>query len=203
MSYSPTVDFLGLMRRDAAGAVQLERMPGLDYVVVAMARAGLFNLSIGQTAPLVNRPTTVWFQPAEPSWTAEGVVRLWNSVTGAYELATPALWLLFLSPTNTYVFQSVNAITKSVLPNASLVAVQRNAPAATTLLLPSVASRNSVALPIADWSTNVVQHVITLTPQGAETVMRAASWQLYSTPDQLAGATLYPSIDLNGWVIAP
>lgn len=67
-------------------------MPGLDYLVAAMSRMGLFSLWVGQTPPVVNQATTVWLRPAQPSWSAEGVVLIWNAVSLQYEVATPDLW---------------------------------------------------------------------------------------------------------------
>lgn len=202
MSYNPLTDFLGLLRQTALGPVELERMPGMDYVLAAMARAGIITLSIGQTAPVVNQATTVWLQPALPSWTAEGDVFIWNPATATYELATPALWDLLLTG-SPYAFQSAPVASNVVGDTTSLLAIQRAAPAVTTLILPTIASRASKPLQIVDWSTAVTNHAITLTPAGGASIMRLASWNLLSTADQLAGITLYPSADLNGWVIAP
>lgn len=95
MSYDPKADFVALTRLVSGGAV-FERMPGLDWVVAALARAGMINLYSGQTAPTSRQPVTVWFRTASPSWTAEGAVLLWNSSTGAYSLATPKLWFALL-----------------------------------------------------------------------------------------------------------
>lgn len=200
MAYSSTVDFLALLRQ-TSGGMRTERMPGLDYLVAALARAGLFTLYVGQTAPLANQPTTVWFLPATPSWTSEGLVFLWNAATTEYELATPALWNALLSPS--YSFQSVGAAAGVVAPTTTLLAVQRTAPANTALQLPSVLSRVRKPLHVVDWSDTVVNHVLTLTPNGTEKIMKQAAWQVLSAPDQLAGITLFPSTELNGWVIAP
>ena len=79
MSYNPATDFIALLRL-TGGGVRSERMPGLDYVVAALARIGLFSLSVGQTAPTVNQATTVWLQPSQPSWLAEGTFYIWNSI---------------------------------------------------------------------------------------------------------------------------
>lgn len=201
MSYTPTTDFLALLRQ-TAGGVSVARMPGLDYVLSALARAGLFKLSIGQTAPLVNQVNTVWLLPASPSWTAEGTVFIWNTTTGQYETATPALWNALLSPSQ-YVFQSVAGASNVVKPSTSLLAVQRTAPSVTTLILPGLATRFNKPLQVVDWSTSVTNHAITLTTPDGATIMQKASWLLYSTADQLGGVTLFPSADLNGWVIAP
>lgn len=96
MSYNPTTDFMGLLRLVGSG-VRSERMPGLDYVVAALARMGFINLHVGQTAPTSSQANTVWFQPAIPSWVAEGTVWLWNTTANAYQVATPALWIAMQS----------------------------------------------------------------------------------------------------------
>lgn len=177
-------------------------MPGLDYVVAAMARAGLFKLYAGQTAPTANQSTTVWLMPALPSWTAEGIVFLWNSATAEYELATPSLWNQLLSPSQ-YVFQSAVGASNVVNANTSLLAIQRAAPVSTALILPGLATRSTKPLQIVDWSTGVALHSIALTTADGATIMKQAAWNLQSTPDQLSGITLRPSAELNGWVITP
>jgi hypothetical protein len=96
MSYVPATDFLALLRQTATGT-EIERMPGLDYVVAALARAGMFQVWTGLTAPAANQQTTVWVQPAQPSWTAECTVWLWNSELSEYQLATPNLWSVLLA----------------------------------------------------------------------------------------------------------
>lgn len=202
MSYAPTIDFLALLRQ-TAGGVRDARMPGLDYILAALARAGMFQLWTGQTAPTVNQSTTAWLLPSLPSWVAEGTVLLWNVLTNAYEPATPALWNALLLGNSGYVFQSVAAGAGAVAAPTSMLAIQRAAPAATALTLPSIASRGGRALQIVDFSTGVVNHVITVNPAAGATIMQLGAWALLSTADQLAGITLYPSSDLNAWVIAP
>jgi hypothetical protein len=202
VSYSPVTDFLALLRLEA-GAAELARMPGLDYVVAALARAGVVTLYTGQNQPLANQPTTAWLKPAEPSWTSEGTLYLWNAFTSAYEVATPTLWTAILTVSlSGYVFQSADSASNTVGTLTSLLAIERASPGATTLRLPAVLNRGGKALQIVDWSTGVVHHDITLVPAVGNTIMRRASWQLLSTPDQLAGITLQPSTELNAWVIA-
>jgi len=203
MSYDPTTDFLALLRL-TSGGIRTERMPGLDYVVTAMARAGMFTLSVGQTQPLTNQATTVWFRPSLPSWVAEGTVFLWNPATAAYEPATPLLWNFLLAPSG-YSFQSVTTAADVALAGKTLVAVQRAAPAATSIVLPNLGLQflSGRPLKIVDWSTAVVNHAITLTTPDGATIMRNAAFVLNSNAVQLAGVTLHPSPDLNGWVIAP
>lgn len=203
MVYNPLTDFLALSRLIAGSAVA-ERMPGLDYVMAALARANFITLSVGQTPPTSNQPTTVWLKPSLPSWVAEGTVYLWNASVGAYQVATPTLWQALLSPSG-YLFQSVTGPSAVIGTGTTIAAVQRAAPAATTLQLPNLIAQWSLsrALKIADFSTAVVNHAITLVTADGSTIMRAASWQLLSTADQLAGITLHAVPDLNGWVIAP
>lgn len=203
MSYSPATDFLALLRQ-TSGGVRTERMPGLDYVVAALARAGLFQLSVGQTAPTANQQSTVWLQPSVPSWVAEGTVFLWNAAAAQYQVATPVLWNLLLTPGG-YSFQSVAIANSVVNVGTTILAVQRAAPAATALVLPNLAAQwlSGRPLKIVDWSTNVANHAITLTTPDGSTIMQQASWQLLSTAVQLSGVSLFPSPDLNGWVIAP
>lgn len=207
MSYDPTIDFLGLERQLASG-IALARMPGLDYVLAALARAGLIRLSVGQTAPIVNQPAMAWFKPSLPSWVAEGTLFLWDSITGQYELATPALWSAFLagsSGSSGYVFQSAPSSLNITIVGTSLLAVQRVAPATTAIVLPNLVSQWSTkrALQIVDFSTGVLNHAITLTTPDGTTIMQRTSWQLRSTADQLTGITLQPSPELNSWVITP
>src|SRR6202041_1879498 len=107
MSYNYTTDFIGLLRLVGSG-VRSERMPGLDYVVAALSRMGFINLYVGQTAPTNNQSSTVWFQPAQPSWGAEGTIWLWNATANAYQVATPALWSILLNGSVLgYSFQSL------------------------------------------------------------------------------------------------
>lgn len=83
------------------------------------------------------------------------------------------------------------------------VAIVRAAPVTTALTLPPVASQAGVPMHIFDWSSAVTGHTITITPNGAETIMLASSWQIFSNSAQLGSMTLYPSTTLSGWYIAP
>jgi hypothetical protein len=203
MAYNPITDFLALLRNTNNG-MRTERTPGLDFVVAALARAGLFSLSIGQTPPTSNQATTVWFLPSSPTWVAEGAVFLWNALTGAYAPATPALWNALLS-SNGYLFQSVTGATGVINAGVTVLAVQRAAPAATSLALPNLQSQwlTGRDLNIVDWSTAVTNHIITLTTPDGTTIMRNSTFELVSNAAQLTGLRLKPVPDLNGWIIAP
>jgi hypothetical protein len=94
MSYTRATDFVGLMRA-VTGGVQKAEMPGLDFLISGLSASGLVNVSISATAPVANQATTMWFQPATPSYSAEGVLYLWNGA--AYVAATPALFNDYLA----------------------------------------------------------------------------------------------------------
>jgi hypothetical protein len=99
MAYNPATDFVGLWRAITSG-VEKGEMPGLDFVVAALGRAGIINLVVSGSPPIVNQDTTAWFKPATPDWAAEGQLFLWNG--SAYVPATPDLFFRLLS------FSSVN-----------------------------------------------------------------------------------------------
>lgn len=205
MSYDATTDFIGLLRL-VGTSLRSERMPGLDYVVSALNRIGLFSLSISQTAPTVNQSSTVWLKPAIPSWSAEGTVYLWNASALAYQIATPTLWKFFFNP-SAYLFQSLVNANNVINAGTSLAAVQRVAPVATAVVLPTVDAQFATLedIVLVDYSTGLVgDHTITVTPVGfGTTIMQQASWRFISTPDSLVGVKLRACPDLNAWIIAP
>lgn len=80
------------------------------------------------------------------------------------------------------------------------IAIDKVAHSATPIQLPSVASRNGLALHIVDWTGS--NGDVTITPAGAEKIMGLASATLGSGVQGLGSAaaiTLYPSVTLNGW----
>ena len=210
MAYNPITDFPALLRVTGGGE-RFERMPGLDFVVLALARMGMITLSVSQTAPTVNKATTAWFLPASPSWTAEGVLFLWNATTEAYEVATPALWTaLFSLVESGYSFQSAPDANNNILVGTTVLAVQRDnggIAAATSLTLPNLGTQWAQAptgkIQIVDFSTNILSHDITISTPDGSTIMGLASLQVYSTPDQRAGVSLQPVPELNAWIVTP
>lgn len=205
MSYAPTTDFLALLR-STGGGVRLEEMPGLDFVVAAMARMGFITLFVGQSAPISNQAATAWFQPASPSYSAEGQLFLWNVTIAAYQPATPALWESYFLPlTSGYSYQTVTVVSSAITAGTTLCAINRSVPAATALTLPALAQQaaSGKRLQIVDFSTGVTNHTITLSVPDSATIMQQATFQMLSTASQLAGVMLQPSPDLNAWVIAP
>lgn len=122
----------------------------------------------------------------------------WNKATGAWNTINPA-------SLTAGSFHSTTAATDTVPDGTSLVAIQRTSPSATALTLPLLANQGGKALVIVDWSTSVTDHTITITPASGvgTTIMKAANWTIKSSAGQPAAVVIYPSIDLNGWGIAP
>lgn len=90
----------------------------------------------------------------------------------------------------------------TVIPNTTAaIAVVRNNPAVTNLTLPDLTQFTGSRLPIFDWSTNVVNHQIIITPYGGQTIMRAATWSIFSNANELGRLTLTKATSLNGWYI--
>ncbi len=118
----------------------------------------------------------------------------WDHVTGK-----PDFDDLYVAIADT--LQVVTASSDSIAVGTTLLAIERAAPAATALALP--AGSDGQRLAVVDWSTSVTDHAITLTPHGTETIMRAASWAVYSNAAQLGSLTLRFNAILNGWYIAP
>jgi hypothetical protein len=139
--------------RLGSGGLRTERMPGLDYLVAAFARAGLFQLSVGQVAPITDQANTAWFKPALQSWSEEGVLYLWDAAVGEYALATLSLWQALLGGTNatpTVVQDVTGAGPVNVLTNASVVRVNQLVSAPITLTVP-LSDLKTCDVLISDW----------------------------------------------------
>lgn len=95
MSYAPNTDFVALWRNQSGGAAKAE-MPTLDFLVSALARAGLITVQFSDTQPTAGQPTTMWFRPAHPTYIGEGVLYLWDATSSAYLVATPTLFAQYL-----------------------------------------------------------------------------------------------------------
>lgn len=173
MSYNPLTDFLALLRQTGAG-VRTERMPGLDYIIAALARAGQFAVVVGQTAPTSNQQTTVWLKPGGLSANAESVVYLFNTGTGVYEIATPALWAILIPGIVTQVTQDVNAAGPvAVLPSANVVRVL-NVGAPVTLVMPAANTKVGGVL-ISDWANLAGTNNITIQRTGLDVFPNGAT----------------------------
>lgn len=179
MAYTPQIDFLAVLRQ-TSGGVRTGRVPGLDYVVAALARAGMFNLVVSQTAPTTNQPLTAWLKPALPSYSAEGAFYLWDASAGAYEPATPALWsaLLEASAVGATVVQDVAIAGPTVVQtNANVVRVL-NVGAAVALTMPLAANMGGPVL-IVDWANHAGANKITITLSGGDMLPNGlTTWEI-------------------------
>lgn len=161
MAYNPVTDFMALLRQTSAGA-RMARVPGLDYVLAAMARAGMFSLTVGQVEPTTNQGTTVWLRPVAQSSAAESTVFLWNAATAEYEAATPALWAALLTSTVPSDIQDVAvAGPVTILDHSDIVRVM-NVGAPVALVLPPWIEKIGAVL-ITDWLNLAGTNNITIT----------------------------------------
>lgn len=173
MSYNPLTDFLALLRQ-TSGGMRSVRVPGLDYVVAALARAGQFIVYVGQTAPTTNQQTTVWLKPSGGSWAAESAVFLWNVSTAQFELATPALWAILLPGVTVQTVQDVAvAGPVAVLPAANVVRVL-NVGAPVTLVMPLSLNKVGGVL-ISDWANLAGTNNITIQRTGGDVFPNGAT----------------------------
>jgi len=116
-----------------------------------------------------------------------------------FSLDIAALLALISGPTAD-VIQIVTSGLATILPDTTLLVVQRAAPTLTQLTMPPL---GGPVLSIVDWSTSVADHEIRLTPLPGQTIMRAATWSVFSNSAQLGSLALHPNSILSGWYIAP
>lgn len=177
MSYNSTTDFLALLRL-TSGGVRTERMPGLDWFVVALARAGFFGLSVSATPPTTNQTVTAWFKPASPSWAFEGALFLWDAALGNYAPATPALWSNIFAAVTVPVVQDVTvAGPTNIATNATIVRVM-NVGAPVSLVMPLSANKSGNVL-VSDWANLAGANNISIARSGADVFPNGAtSWTI-------------------------
>lgn len=169
MAYNAATDFIALMRQ-TSGGVRTVRMPGLDYLMAALARAGVCTIAIGQTAPAINQTTTVWFKPAlAGSWVQEGMVFIYNVATAEYEPATPVLWSSLLLASAVPPAEVQNVTTPGpvdVLAGTGIVKV--GAVGAPVVLDMPLASDKIGPVLVSDWLNNAGTNNITVNLTGAD-----------------------------------
>jgi len=200
MSYAPTTDFVSLLRLVSSGGVRVERMPGLDFVVIALARAGFFDLSVSDTAPTTSQTTTAWFRPAKPSWAAEGVLYLWDADSLSYQPATTMLWseLLITSKatTNTQMIKTPGPVTIGATIDHVLVNQTVSAPI--TLILPLASTKPNEVL-VCDWKGDAgLGNTISIQTTGTDIFPGAiTTWQIAAN----TGSVLFHPITGLGYAI--
>lgn len=152
MSFAANTDFITLLRQTSGGQ-RIARMPGLDYVVAAMARANMFEVAVSQTAPTTNQASTVWVKPASPnSWAFEASIFIYNSITAEYEPATPTLWRgLFGGGASSQIVQEVTTPGPvNIQFDANIVKVNQAVSAPITLVMPPALVKVGNVL-VSDW----------------------------------------------------
>jgi hypothetical protein len=85
-----------------------------------------------------------------------------------------------------------------------LVTIERAGPTTTALALPAVETFIHPQLLIADYSSDVTDspgHLITITPNGTQKIMRQSTWPLFSNSASLASVRLIPVIALPAWIV--
>lgn len=141
MSYAPKTDFLALLR-DTGSGLRLARMPGLDYLAAALARAGLINLwTSPSAAPSSNQSTTAWLKTSATSWASEGTLYLWDAAAQAYRPATAANFAaMILAAAPTSALSEVDLEADEVLTAAQAFndTLYTNAGGTIALTLPSI-----------------------------------------------------------------
>jgi len=162
MAYNAVTDFLALLRQTSGGP-RMARVPGLDYVLAALARAGMFLLSVSATEPVTNQATTVWLKPfPQGSELGEGSVFLWNPDTLEFEGATPALWSAIFSAAAEVHLQDVAVVGPVDIEVHSDIVRVMNVGAPVTLRMPPWAEKVGNVL-ITDWANLAGTNPITIT----------------------------------------
>lgn len=84
----------------------------------------------------------------------------------------------------------------------TFLTIKRTGPTLTTINLPPVADRGGLPFAYVDWSSSIVSdHEIKFVADGSETVMKAATFSVWSNSSGLARGWVYPAEDLSGWVV--
>lgn len=127
-------------------------------------------------------------------------VLVFDPVTGLFYNLTIAN--LFASVLTGSVLHVTAAGTVTVGPGHTAVLIEKAAPSATPIILPSILVRSGLPLHVADINGNGSGDV---TPLGAEKIMGvtgAAAWPFQSNGLGMGAAfTLTPSTDINGWYV--
>lgn len=126
-------------------------------------------------------------------------------VFGGLVVGTGGIVVSYTNGTYTFSLSGQAPITVSgdaaIAALTQAVAVTRNNPVTTNLQLPDVNLQNGIPLFIFDWSTNVVNHQINLTPFAGQTIMRQLTWPIFSAGAALGWAALRPASNLSGWFL--
>lgn len=116
-------------------------MPGLDWLLAALARAGMVSLwTDPANAPSANQQTTVWLKTSASSWATEGSVYLWDTTSSSFKLATPSLWSTLFKAVWAALSKETGLTTSKVLTAADAGQLYTNTNAGTILFTLPVAA---------------------------------------------------------------
>ena len=106
-------------------------------------------------------------------------------VFGALVVGTGGIAVTYANGTYTFSLEGAEPIQvtvdSAIAAETTAVAVVRNNPVTTNLLLPALAAQKGKPLSIFDFSTNVVNHAIVLTPAAGQTIMPPAPCSIGSS----------------------
>lgn len=84
----------------------------------------------------------------------------------------------------------------------TFLTIRRVSPTLTTITLPALATRAGLSCAFVDWSTGMTSdHEIKWVPNGSETVMKDATYSVWSNSSGRARGWIYPSADLSSWIV--
>ena len=162
---------------------------------------GFINLVVAQTAPTNNQATTAWFQPAIPSWTAEGVLRLWDPTAGAYAVATPILWgtllQLIARISSVRVVTASGAFVMTTADAGGAVSLNRQVQIQACRLPLPVGSVSGMTYAIEDVNHNFQAGPVTVNYPAGTTGPGGAADQVLNINGQCAYFRLYPVVHLE------
>lgn len=126
-------------------------------------------------------------------------------VFGGIVVGTGGITVTYANGTYTFSLAGADPITvagdAAIAAETTAVAVARDNPVTTNLALPDLTLQDGKPLSIFDFSTNVVNHAIVLTPKPGQTIMRQATWTINSAGALLGSLTLMPAKNLATWYI--
>lgn len=185
-------DELGNLVAGASILVQRE-VSGLPSVQVYSDDAGATGLG----SPFVTVDGRFGF------YVAEGKYRI-TATFGGQSYPLKDVQIGPASPTlNTFGPETeITGATYLVGTTETFLTIKRTGPTLTEITLPPVADRAALAFAFADWSSSIVSdHEIRFIADGSETIMKAATFSVWSNASGLARGWVYPAEDLSGWVI--
>lgn len=126
-------------------------------------------------------------------------------VFGALVIGTNGIVVTYANGTYTFSLGVTDPVIATgdgaITGGTAALAIVRDGPVTTHLTLPLLAAQNGTPLTIFDFSTNVVDHTVVITPYVGQTIMKQPTWTVHSVGDLLGTLTLVPAANLGTWYI--